>query len=115
MKIFRRAELPEEVETMDAGLEVLIGMIADNARQSLRDGRRSDYVADLAQASRLVQTALYEGVQWAQTGGGSLDEQAAHARVSTEYLQRAYERFDPGRAAHAGPGSDQEEPWRVLG
>ena len=115
MKLFKKERLPEDVGFMDAGLEVALSMVGDNARESLRDGRRADYVADLAQAVRLLQTSLHEAVEWARDGGESFQELASEAHLSPEYLERAYERFDRGRPAQSGSGADEEEPWRVLG
>ncbi|GAA1930386.1 hypothetical protein [Streptantibioticus ferralitis] len=118
MSILRKAarQLPEERKSLDAGLTVAASMIDDNARQSLHDGRLTDSVADLVQASRSVQGCLYEAIGLALAEGTTtFEDLAAESHLSPEYLKEAYERFAPGMDARPGPDKNGREPWRVLG
>lgn len=116
MKILRRtAPLPEDRATVDAGLVVAASMISDNARESLRDGRLRDGVADAVEGVRLAQRALYDLVELARANGESFEDLANHSHLSPEYLRHAFDEFDRDMWAQAGPDKNGREPWRVLG
>ncbi|MGW6605185.1 hypothetical protein [Streptomyces sp. NPDC055036] len=108
-------ELSEDLQTMDAGLTMAADLIADNAAKSLREGRWTDLVADLAEASRRTQISLHEAVERALAEGETFETLADGSRLSPEYLHAAYEQFNREMWAQAGPGKDGREPWRVLG
>ena len=108
-------ELPEGLRTIGAGLTVAADLITDNAASSLREGRWSDMVADLAEASRRTQISLHEAVEKALAEGETFETLANGSHLSAGYLREAYERFDREMWAQAGPGEDGRERWRVLG
>ncbi|MCQ8194643.1 hypothetical protein [Streptomyces rugosispiralis] len=108
-------ELSEDLQLMDAGLTMVADLIADNAAKSLREGRWTDLVADLAEASRRTQISLHEAVERALAEGETFETLAGGSRVSSEYLKAAYEQFNREMWAQPGPGEDGREPWRVLG
>lgn len=117
MKILRNTarSLPGDRQMMDAGLTVAASMVSDNAAESLRDGRWSDLVADLAEANRRTQICLYDAIERALAEGESFESLANESHLSPEYLRKAYERFDREMWAQAGPDEHGREPWRVLG
>ncbi|MGW1411860.1 hypothetical protein [Streptomyces sp. NPDC002403] len=69
----------------------------------------------IAQASRSVQSCLYDAIKLALAGGATFEDLAAESRLSSEYLREAYERFTPSQDAMPGPDENGREPWRVLG
>jgi hypothetical protein len=111
----RGKELPEDRRMIGAGMALAADMIADNATESVRDGRWGDAVADLVEANRRAQFVLHEVIERALAEGETFQSLASESRLSSEYLQQAYERFDRGMSAQVGPGVNGREPWRVLG
>ncbi|TQK49876.1 hypothetical protein FBY35_0152 [Streptomyces sp. SLBN-118] len=104
--------VPEDRQMLTAGLTMAAEMITENAADSLREGRWSDAVADLAEAARRTQVILHEAIERALAEGQTL---ANDAHLSPEYLRQAYKQFDRGTPAQSGPDQQGREPWRVLG
>ncbi|MBT2394387.1 hypothetical protein J7E87_34575 [Streptomyces sp. ISL-1] len=107
--------VPEDRRMLAAGLTMAAEMITENAADSLRDGRWSDAVADLAEAARRTQVILHEAIERALAEGETFETLANDAHLSPEYLRQAYEQFDRGTPAQSGPDQHGREPWRVLG
>ncbi|MFI1177518.1 hypothetical protein [Streptomyces melanogenes] len=114
-KLLRKDPLPEDRANVDAALEVAADMLADNARESIRDDRVLDAVADTAEGVRRAMGALYDVVELARARGISFEEMASHSHLSPEYLEAAFAQFDRGMWAQPGPDKNGREPWPVLG
>jgi hypothetical protein len=107
--------MPEDRQMLAAGLTMAARVITDNAAGSLREGRWTDTVADLAEAARRTQHVLHEAIERALAEGETFETLASAAHLSPEYLRQAYEQFDRSTPAQSGPDQHGREPWRVLG
>lgn len=112
----RPSKLPEDRQWIETSIELTVRMLGkDHAAGSLADGRWTHLVADLAEANRRAQKALYEAIERALAEGETFESLGNASRQSPDYLRQAFEEFDPGMWAQRGPDANGREPWRVLG